>query len=70
MEGMGILLITYSVMIQAHSGIGLNRVVMAPTSLIQTKSLAAQVVTLQNTIVPVRTAKGVPRTLHDTKNTA
>ena len=45
MEEISILLITYSVMVQVHSGIGSSRVVMAPASLIQSKSLAAQVVT-------------------------
>ena len=65
MEEIGISLITYSVMIQAHSGIDSSRLVMAPASMVQNKSLAAQVVTLQNAMVPVRTTNGVPRTLRD-----
>ena len=65
MEEIGISLITHSVMIQAHSGIDSSRLVMAPASLIQSKSLTAQVVTFQNTMVPVRTTRDVPRTLRD-----
>ena len=65
MEEICISLITHSVMIQAHSGIDLSRLVMAPASLIQSKTLVAQVGTLQKTMVPVRTTRGVPRTLRD-----
>jgi len=64
MEEIGLSLIT-CVMIQVHSGIDSSRLAMAPASLIQSKSLAAQVVTMQNTVVPVRITSGVPRTLQD-----
>ena len=59
MEEICISWITHSVMIQAHSGIDSSRLVMAPASLIQSKSLATKVATLQNTMVPVRTTSGV-----------
>ena len=65
MEEICISLITHSVMIQAHSGIDSSRLVMAPASLIQSKTLVAQVGTLQKTMVPVRTTRGVARTLLD-----
>jgi len=69
MEEIGISLIT-CVKIQVHSGMDSSRLVMAPASLIQSKSLAAQVVTLQNTVVPVRTTSGVPITLRDWRGSA
>ena len=47
MEEICISLITHSVMIQARSGIDSSRLVMAPASLIQSKTLVAQVGTLQ-----------------------